>query len=1050
MNEVADSRRERLIMIKGALFVSIPFRRHLLASTVAFGAVLPFAPAHAQSAAPAAATELPQDDASPAKAAGDSADIVVTGSRISTSNFKSSSPVTVITKADVALSGARTVADILQDSNVTSGAAQINSFFNGYVSEGGPGANTVGLRGLGSQRTLVLLNGRRLAPSGVGPQLVSADLNVLPDAVLNRIEILKEGASSIYGSDAEGGVVNLITDTKFNGLTLDGYSSVPLDSRGAGAQYRLSVTAGKTFDRGHIMASFEFREQTAIKVGDRSDFSCPTDLLFDPTTGAQIGQKTPDGSRLRCFPFTAGGVGTAQDYLLGISVLTTGKVNRYTYLNGNINTPVNVNANDSRPLSSPRQLQEDVFSPLRTLTGYVNGSYELGILGDAELYGEALFTHRESHQDFTGQISFDPKQIGFEVATPGLSAAYPSYYPHGSPFFPTSLTTAAGGSNDVLRVFIVPPILRSSQKVDYYRANAGLRGSTGIGDIRYDANFQYSRTQSTYSLQNIDTRHLRNSLIPVLAPAGTPQQYVTVAAAGELGAGNSYTCASNVTGGTYNGGQCVAADLFNPVALAGNLPPNLFNYLYTNNVGHTKYEEEIAQLVFSGTLFNLPAGPVGFAAGFEWRNDSLDDEPSEASQTRNLYNYSSSGITKGSTSVWETFGEIHVPLLQDKPLAKLLDFSGSVRYTHNNSYGSSTTFHVGGNYEPVDFLRIRGNYGTSFRAPNLYEQFVANQSGFATTGDPCQSFAQTQAPTSNLYKNCLADLTTALGAGNIPADFIATGGGPEIFTSGGGAALKAETSTSWGGGFVVQPKFANIQFAADYFNTTVSGEVSQLGAATILDRCYESTEFRNGNVYCSFIGQRETVQGNLTTIQNAYLNIAEQKVSGIDFDFRYQVDFGAVKNVLAIKATRVLHQYYQPFAEVPSQDYNGTLGNQGTAGGPKWVGNVDYRLATGPYVFRYAVSYVGPMSQDATQQPLINGVKAVSKEYTGKYFKQDISLQIDIRKLGQFTIGVNNLFDRKPETISSTDGLPRIGNYFNYSGYDFYGRTVFVEITRKF
>ena len=1029
------------------------FRHQLLASTVFIGAALTITPANAREAAAPVQTATQTDqpvaklpDAAPADEK--NTDIVVTGSRIP-SNFKTPSPVTVITKADSSLAGSRTVADVLQDSNVTSGTAQINSFFNGYVSEGGPGANTVGLRGLGSQRTLVLLNGRRLAPSGVGPQLVSADLNVLPDAALNRIEVLKEGASSIYGSDAVGGVVNLITDTKFNGLALDAFSSVPLDSKGAGTQFRLSATIGKTFERGHIMASFEFREQTAMTVGDRTDFSCPTDLLFDPTTGAQIGQKTPDGSRLRCFPFSAGGVGTAQNYLLGISVLTTGRVNRYTYLNGNINAPVNVNATDSRPLSSPRQLQEDVFSPLRTLTGYVNGSYELGILGDAELYGEGLFTHRESHQDFMGQISFDPNQIGFEVATPGLSAAYPSYYPHGSPFFPTSLTTAAGGSNDVLRVFIVPPILRSSQKVDYYRANAGLRGNTGIGDIRYDANFQYSRTQSSYALQNIDTRHLRNSLIPVIAPAGTPQQYVTVAAAGELGAGGSYTCASNVTGGTYNGGQCVAADLFNPVALAGDLPPNLFNYLYANNVGHTKYEEEIAQLVFSGTLFNLPAGPVGFAAGFEWRNDSLDDEPSEASQTRNLYNYSSSGITKGSTAVWETFGEIHVPLLQDKPLAKLLDFSGSVRYTHNNSYGSSTTFHVGGNYEPVDFLRFRGNYGTSFRAPNLYEQFVANQSGFSTTGDPCRSFAQTQAPTSNLYKNCLADLTTALGAGNIPADFIPTGS-PEIFTSGGGAALKAETSTSWGGGFVIQPKFANIQFAADYFNTTVSGEVSQLGAATILDRCYESTDFRGGNVYCSFIGQRETVQGNLTTIQNAYLNIAEQKVSGIDFDFRYQVDFGAVKNVLSVKATRVLHQYYQPFAEVASQDYNGTLGSQGTAGGPKWVGNLDYRLATGPYVFRYAVSYVGPMSQDATQQFVINGVTARSKEYTGKYFKQDASLQIDIQKLGQFTIGVNNLFDRKPETISSTDGLPRIGNYFNYSGYDFYGRTVFVEITRKF
>jgi outer membrane receptor protein involved in Fe transport len=974
----------------------------------------------------------------------DEKEIIVTGSRIRGSTFTSDSPIQFITKNESRLAGARNVAEVLQDAGVTSGTAQINNTFLGFVSEGGAGVNTVGLLGLGSQRTLVLLNGRRLSPAGVGPQLVAADLNVLPDAVLDHIEVIKNGASSVYGSDAVGGVVNIITDTKMNGLTLDAFSNVPLDSRGAGANYRLSVAAGKTFDRGHILASFEYREQTAVKLGDRKDMSCPTDLIFDPASGKQIGQLTPDGSQLRCFPFANGAVGTAQNYVLGISYLTTGQVNRYGFPTGDINSPINVNNTNLRALASPRQLEEDFYSPVRTYTGYVNAAYELGALGDAELYAEGLFTRRESSQANMTQISIDPNQIGFEIYG-GALAGYG--YPSESPFFPNSLASAAHGSNDALRVFIVPQMLRSTQKVDFYRGNVGLRGNVGIGDIRYDANFQYSRTDGTSGVQGIDTRRIRASLLPVLAPAGTPGQYVTTAIAGEAGAGGNYTCASNVTAGAYNGGKCVAADFFNPSTLAGNLPANLFNWLYTNQIERTKYEEEIAQLVFDGTLFKLPAGPVGFAVGGEWRRDAIDDIPSEPSQTGNLYNYSSSGRTKGSDEVYEVFGELKAPLLKDQPFAKRLDVSASVRYTHNRSYGSSTTYRFGGNYAPTDFLTFRGNYGTSFRAPNLYEQFVADQSGFSTATDPCENWNTVYSPTSNLYKNCQADLTAAIGAAKAQ-NFIATSS-PEVFTSGGGKALKAEKSTSWGGGFVFQPKFAKLEFAVDYFNTTVNDEVSQLGD-TIITRCFESDNFRAGNTYCSFVGARDTLQGNLTTLRNAYLNIAMQKVSGIDFNLRYQLPIGGFTNVLNITATRMLHQIYQPFAEEDAVDYNGTLGTQGTAGGPKWVGSARLAVRKDNVTLYYGANYVGPMKNDVISPPVVNGVQAVSILRTHNYITQDLSVQVEIGKLGELTFGAKNLFDRKPEMISSTDGLPRVGNYFNYSGYDFLGRSLFLEVVRKF
>src|SRR4051795_1486114 len=180
--------------------------------------------------------------------------IIITGSRIRRSNFSTPQNVDVITRDDQILGGARSTADTLQSATVTSGTSQINGSFLGYLSDNGQAASTVGLRGLGSARTLVLLNGRRLAPAGVGPQLVSADLNVLPTAMVQRIEVLREGASSIYGSDAIAGVINIITDTSINGITIDGFADHPLI--GNGDTMRGSVTAGRTFSRGHITASF--------------------------------------------------------------------------------------------------------------------------------------------------------------------------------------------------------------------------------------------------------------------------------------------------------------------------------------------------------------------------------------------------------------------------------------------------------------------------------------------------------------------------------------------------------------------------------------------------------------------------------------------------------------------------------------------------------------------------------------------------------------------------------------------------------------------------
>jgi len=1048
------------------------FRQQLLASTFILGiASVVSSPAMGQVATTSADNaqadqRAAEQDRLPQTTAKESnnTDIVVTGSRIRRDNFTTPSVVDIITRDDRVLAGSRSTADILQSSSVTSGTSQINGSFLGFVSEGGPAASTVGLRGLSSSRTLVLLNGRRLAPAGVGPQLVAADLNVLPTSVVQRVEVLREGASSVYGSDAIAGVVNVITDTKVNGLTLDVFTDQPIEHGGGGRNYRLSATGGHVFDRGHITASFEYREVTGMRVGDRKEFSCPRDLFFN-SAGQEVGQVDPATGKLQCFPYTTGGgSGIASGY--GIAQSFTLPASRLTYLNGNINTIGAVNG-INRVSPSQQQLHDHVISPVRTYTGYVNGAYELGLLGDAEIYGEALFTRRESHQDFTRQLSIDttPGVLsdrieiygGSYAGTPLSAYGYPT-----SPFFPNSVANAG---YQVFTPFIIPNRQSvSSQRVDFFRGNGGLRGNLGLGDWKYDANFQYSRTRSRTSITQTTKTRLSNALQTVLAPAGTPDNLTTIALPGQAGAGNRYTCASNVSGGALiAGASCVPLNLYDPaIMIGGQIPDNVYNYLYQDDVGHTAFNQSTISLNVNGSLFDLPAGPVGAALGYEHRHDYIRDVPSLASQNKELYNYTSSNITQGSDTVDEVYGEVSIPVLKDKPFFNLLDVNLSGRYTHYKSYGSDFTYHVNGQWSPVEFVRFRGNYGTSFRAPNLYEQFVADQTGFyGGNVDPCTGFGALPT-TSNVYKNCLAALTPILGAA--APNFIATAG-PQVTTRGGAGLLKAEHSTSYGFGVVLTAprNVADLSFSVDYFNVSVKDEVTTLGNL-ILNRCYEADDFGPNNVYCALINPRRPAsdpqKGSLTSFLNPYLNVSEQRASGIDFDLRYGTGLFGGKFLLKAQATRNLHQYYQLFATDERTDYNGTLGVQGFGAGPKWVGNAEVRYTfPGDVVtFRYGVQYVG--SQDSSDSvdptlspaPFLGVINADLK--AEEYFNHGISLQFKIQEVGQITMGINNLTNTLPPRISSfptSDGqFTRIGNYFNSSNYDLVGRSFFMNVTRTF
>jgi len=1061
-------------------------------------------PAFAQTAAPVDTTpqkeqenqQLPPNQPPATNAKGqpekNNQEIVVTGSRIRRDNFNAPQNVDIVTRSDQILAGTRSTAETLQQATITSGTAQINGSFLGFVSENGSAADTIGLRGLGSQRTLVLLNGRRLAPAGVGNQLVAADLNVLPAAVVQRIEVLREGASSIYGSDAIAGVINIITDTSVNGLTLDGFADAPL--AGGGETIRGSATWGKTFSRGHVLISAEYREFAGLRANQRSAYSCPRDLFYQ--NGQEVGQLDPATGKLRCFPFAFNdtlGIASGYGIFANFSTGAAGRITfpGYTTLNPTIGAPVVVNGNNLRPSPSAMQLQDHIISPIKTFTVYTNDSYDIDALGNAELYGEALFTRRNSHQQYAYQLNVDKKQLGNGIQIYGGNYAgyYTSYqsvplqdfgYPV-SPFFPTSWADA--GVNR-FTPFIVPDRLSfDTQTVNFFRGNAGLRGELPFGDWHYDANYQVSRTRAHENVWNPNTTKYANALTvytdqngnPLPAPVGTPSQYITVGLPGQTGAGIGYTCASNVTNGAYNGGTCAPLDVYDPqILLYGHIPAAVYNYIFQNNIDRTKFDQDTAEINFDGSLFNLPGGPLKAAVGALHRHDHIKDVPSAAALDGTLYNRASAGITQGSDTVDEVYGELDAPILKDRPFFHLLEVDPSVRYTHYKSYGSSFTYHINGQWAPAAILRFRGNYGTNFRAPNLYEQFVADQTGFYPgAADPCDSFGTEAAPTSNRYKNCLAALTPILDNPATPnineALAYVDNGSIGVTTRGGRGLLKAEHAKTWGfGGIFTAPRhIADFSLAVDYWDVTVKDEVENLGNV-LLNLCYDSADFPNNN-FCSFIGPRapanDPFPGNITSFLNPYLNVAKQQTSGIDFDARYATNLFGGHFQTQLQATRNLHQRQQLFVGATNYDYNGTLGYPGFGAGPKWVGSLDTRFTTSNHItFRWGVKYIGKQSalkivsdnNDLTNgQVAINGLGLVDFNLTAKaYWEHGVSVQWEWPNAGQFTVGVNNLFNAKPPTISgfpSSDGQYfRIGNYFGGGAYDYLGRSVFMNVTRKF
>jgi iron complex outermembrane receptor protein len=303
---------------------------------------------------------------------------------------------------------------------------------------------------------------------------------------------------------------------------------------------------------------------------------------------------------------------------------------------------------------------------------------------------------------------------------------------------------------------------------------------------------------------------------------------------------------------------------------------------------------------------------------------------------------------------------------------------------------------------------------------------------------------------------------------------LPNGGGFQIITTGGAGNIKAETAKTWGVGVVLtMPKrIADLSLAIDYWNINVKGEVGQL-QNLILNFCYTAEDFPN-NFYCDLIGDRytpanaptPTTAGNIISFQNPFLNIAQQLSAGIDFDARYATRLFGGQFSTQLQATRMTTQKIEFYPGAGLSNFNGTLGYPGFGSGPKWTGSLDTRFRTGNGItLRWGIEYIGKMSSQGIENVLfLNEQGAVCAEGSGgcyqvyydyavpSYFKHGASVQWLWRNIGQVTMGVSNIFDKDPPTISDDNvaGFPRFGNFFANGGYDYRGRSFFINVTRSF
>lgn len=973
-------------------------------------------------------------------------EVVVTGSRIKKDAFSTSAPMDIIDVDVASVQGIANIGQLLQSNTLAAGSAQVTAAIaTEFVVDGGLGASTISLRGLGANRTLVLVNGRRAGPAGIKGAVSAFDLNVLPLTTIERVEILKDGASSIYGSDAIAGVVNIIT-RKDDGLSLDAFASAPTD--GGGEESRFSISYGKSGSRGSFRVTGDYNKQADLKRGERDYFACGNQFIFDRQTGERGDAVDPRTGEFFCEDLTWGHV-WIYDYAADSNIPGSGEGSLLSQPDFGDNlgqfipgyaAPTNVSqltapgnffpvaydkltdgiTNDDHPFQNKQSLRPEV----ELLTLYGEG--ELNLTEGMTAYTELLLNRRKTFNDDYSQYwsyvysgNFDGGG-GFKTGDFSNTSLFTGVPGGGSP-----LAAAAGWFGEQ---WFSPTAITDhdddSNEVDYLRAVLGLRGAF-TDNWTWDLSYMYSKSDAKYTEQIIFDDSIRD------------QNWSTAA-----------TCAGTTT--SVRGAPCVDIPWFDPELLRGNVSPEVHALLFGTDTGTTEYTQWSVDAFVTGDIFELPAGSLAAAFGVHYREDEINDTPGPETLRANVWFGDFARPTIGEDSTSAIFAEFDIPVLRDVPAVENLTLNASARYTDVDTSGSDTTWKLGLNWQVIPSLRLRANKATSFRTPALFELFIEGQTGsISQNSDPCINYQgnfNAGNISENVFLNCQAD------PAGLPGNFTGGTVTPTSITGGGLGVLKAETAESISAGFVWQPGFADLSLSVDYFDFEVKDQVSRFGATNIINACYESDfgfAFGGTDPLCDLF-DRTGLNDGIDNVRDSFINIAQQRNRGWDFATRYGQEVGRGTLQVDLKATLQVEDVQALFVETP-EDFNGRVGE------PEWVGEANFTYNMDRWSFFYGLNWIGSSNSErefATEEfpngDLVEYRDVVYRtvRFTDDVYYSSLSASYAFDNGVTLLVGGANVFDQEPPQLTRIgDGeeYEPVGNALLTSNYDMLGRRFFVN-----
>lgn len=1013
--------------------VTKSLRRNLLATTIIAGSLMS-APAFAQT--PAASTPAEEDT------------IVVTGSLISNPNLAQSSPVNVTTSEEIALRQNNVAEEVLRD------IPGIVPSIGSAVNNGNGGASFVDLRGLGSNRNVVLLDGNRIAPSGLVGRV---DLNNIPLALIDRVDALTGGASTTYGADAISGVVNFITKRDFSGVEIS--VGEKITEKGDGNYLRTDVTIGGNFDegKGNAVLSIGYQESDPVYQGDR-DFSVNNISSFSGTFG---GSGTTVPSRVtgtRPIDPLTGQPSTNPAVLNG----GTRQINygRAGVAGGGVDG--SATAGNYAPFNfNPYNIFQ---TPFIRYNAYAAARYEIS--DNIEVYTRALFSKNNVKTIIAPSGSFGssvtvnlnnpylPATLrnqfcAFNTSTPASGLYTPLYTPA-----QCAAGAAATGTTDpnyrtvtfnLSRRFVEngPRISDFSTTIFDYRA--GVKGA--INDhINWDVSGSYGESENRQTLQGyVLTSRVRQALL----------------------ANNTTTCITNTNG-------CVPLNVFGP---AGSISPAAAAYVQQASTTQVKTTLAQARAVINGDFgFTVPsaADAVQFAVGAEYRKYSaLQASDSLAKQAGELGGAGGAAPDiNGGYDVYEAFGELVVPLVQDKPFFEELTVKGGARYSSykvnaatNPSY-QTTTYKGELTWSPVKDIKIRGGYSRAVRAPNISELFTPVTTGLTSlSADPCSGAAPTT--NANLRAVCLAQ---GAPVGTIGSILNPTAGQANV-TVGGNLNVKPETSDSYTLGVILTPSFVpGLSLTVDYYNIRIKRAITTPTSGDVINACFGNiTAASATDPNCIAVIRRNPVTGGLDGDPSTTLGLITQltnagtaSTDGIDVALNYRRELGFAKFALAVTGNYTFSSKFQANSQSVNRECVGLFsancgGAAGTAPGsiqPRFQWSVRPTLGFGDVDVSLLWRHIDKADYEGGGLyvgKLPDGSGPYNFNHIRPYDYFDLTTRFSLTSNLELTMGINNLFNVKPPIVGSTAGTTSFNSGNTYpSTYDTLGRAYAASVKVRF